>query len=66
MKSLLTNQQNIFEGLDIRYFGPADGHKVIELVRILRAIKDMKGPKLLHLHTIKGKGYAPAEQNDTV
>lgn len=66
MKSLLTNQQNIFEGLDIRYFGPADGHKVIELVRILRAIKDMKGPKLLHLHTIKGKGYAPAEQNATV
>ena len=66
MKSLLTNQQNIFEGLDIRYFGPADGHKVIELVRILRAIKDMKGPKLLHLHTIKGKGYAPAEENATV
>ena len=66
MKSLLTNQQNIFEGLDIRYFGPADGHKVIELVKILRAIKDMKGPKLLHIHTIKGKGYAPAEQNATV
>jgi len=66
MKSLLTSQQNIFEGLDIRYFGPADGHKVIELVRILRAIKDMKGPKLLHLHTIKGKGYAPAEQNATI
>ena len=66
MKSLLTSQQNIFEGLDIRYFGPADGHKVTELVRILRAIKDMKGPKILHLHTIKGKGYAPAEQNATV
>ena len=66
MKSLLTNQQNIFEGLDIRYFGPADGHKVIELVKILRAIKDMKGPKLLHLHTVKGKGYAPAEENATI
>ena len=66
MKSLLTSQQNIFEGLDIRYFGPANGHKVTELVKILRAIKDMKGPKILHLHTIKGKGYAPAEQNATV
>lgn len=66
IKSLLTSQQNIFEGLDIRYFGPADGHNVIEIVRILRAIKDMKGPKLLHLHTIKGKGYQPAEQNATI
>ena len=66
MKSLLTSQQNIFVGLDIRYFGPANGHKVTELVKILRAIKDMKGPKILHLHTIKGKGYAPAEQNATV
>lgn len=66
IKSLLTSQQNIFEGLDIRYFGPADGHNVIEIVRILRTIKDMKGPKLLHLHTIKGKGYQPAEQNATI
>jgi len=66
LKSFLTRQRNIFEGLDIRYFGPADGHNVIELVRILRAIKDMKGPKLLHIHTVKGKGYAPAEQNATV
>ncbi len=66
IKSLLTSQQNIFEGLDIRYFGPANGHNVIEIVRILRAIKDMKGPKLLHLHTIKGKGYQPAEQNATI
>lgn len=66
LKSLLTHQRNIFEGFDIRYFGPADGHNVIELVRILRAIKDMKGPKLLHIHTVKGKGYAPAEENATV
>ena len=66
IKSLLTRQQNIFEGLDIRYFGPADGHDVKELVRILRAIKDMKGPKILHLHTVKGKGYAPAERNATL
>ena len=66
LKSILTNQQNIFEGLDIRYFGPADGHRIIELVKILRTIKNMKGPKILHLHTIKGKGYLPAEQNATV
>lgn len=66
LKSFLTSQRNIFEGFDIRYFGPADGHNVIELVRILREIKDMKGPKLLHIHTVKGKGYAPAEQNATI
>ena len=66
LKSVLTRQRNIFEGLDIRYFGPADGHNVVELVRILRVIKDMKGPKLLHLHTVKGKGYAPAEKDATV
>lgn len=66
VKSLLTNQQNIFEGLNIRYFGPTDGHNVIELVRILNEIKDMKGPKLLHLHTHKGQGYKPAMENATV
>ncbi|MCQ2212592.1 MAG: 1-deoxy-D-xylulose-5-phosphate synthase [Bacteroidaceae bacterium] len=66
VKSVLTRQQNIFEGMDIRYFGPTDGNDVIELVRILRIIKDMKGPKLLHLHTKKGKGYAPAEENATI
>ena len=66
LKAVLTRQQNMFEGMDIRYFGPTNGHDVIELVRVLRAIKDMRGPKLLHLHTIKGKGYAPAEQNATV
>lgn len=66
IKSLLVGQQNIFEGLNIRYFGPADGHNVIELVGTLRQIKDMKGPKLLHLHTIKGKGFKAAEKNPTV
>ncbi len=66
VKSVLTRQRNIFEGMDIRYFGPTDGHDVVELVRILRAIKEMKGPKLLHIHTKKGKGYAPAEENATV
>jgi len=60
-KSAIAEQQNIFEGMNIRYFGPYDGHNVKELVRILRQLKDMKGPKLLHLHTQKGHGYAPAE-----
>lgn len=66
LKSAISHQQNIFEGLNIRYFGPFDGHNVIELVRILQQIKDMKGPKLLHLHTIKGHGYAPAEKAATI
>ena len=61
LKSAISHQQNIFDGMNIRYFGPFDGHDVKELVRILRQIKDMKGPKLLHLHTKKGHGYAPAE-----
>ena len=61
IKSAISNQQNIFEGMNIRYFGPFNGHDVKELVRILRQLKDMKGPKLLHLHTKKGHGYAPAE-----
>ena len=66
LKSLLNNQQNVFEGFNIRYFGPIDGHNVIELVNTLRSIKDMKGPKILHLHTIKGKGFKVAEKNPTV
>lgn len=66
LKSLLLNEQNIFEGLDIRYFGPVDGHDVNALIRVLNDIKDMKGPKLLHVKTIKGKGYAPAEKNPAV
>ena len=66
IKSLLTNQRNMFEGLNIRYFGPEDGHNVVELVRTLQRIKDMKGPKMLHLHTIKGRGFEPAERDATV
>ena len=61
LKSAISHQQNIFDGMNIRYFGPFDGHNVVELVRILRQLKNMKGPKLLHLHTKKGHGYAPAE-----
>lgn len=66
LKSVLARQQNIFEGMNIRYFGPFDGNNVSELVRILRQLKDMKGPKLLHLRTVKGKGYEPAEKSATV
>ena len=63
LKSLLLNQQNIFEGLNIRYFGPSDGHNVIELVATLQSIRDMTGPRLLHIHTVKGKGFLPAEKD---
>jgi 1-deoxy-D-xylulose-5-phosphate synthase len=66
VKALLTNQQNVFEGMNIRYIGPTNGHDVVELVRILKEIKNMKGPKLLHLHTVKGKGFKQAEENPTV
>ncbi|MCI5875938.1 MAG: 1-deoxy-D-xylulose-5-phosphate synthase [Prevotella sp.] len=66
IKSVLSHQQNIFEGMNIRYFGPFDGHNVTEIVRVLRQLKDMKGPKLLHLHTVKGKGYKPAEEAATI
>lgn len=66
IKSALSHQQNIFEGMNIRYFGPFDGHDIKEVVRMLRQLKNMKGPKLLHLHTTKGKGYEPAEKAATV
>lgn len=65
-KSAISGQQNIFEGMNIRYFGPFDGHNVKEIVRLLRQLKDMKGPKLLHLHTQKGHGYKPAEKQATI
>lgn len=67
MKAILSKQhRNIFSGLNLRYFGPADGHDVKTLVRILQEIKDYRGPKVLHLITQKGKGYAPAEADQTV
>ena len=66
LKSAISHQQNIFEGMNIRYFGPFNGHNIKELVRILQQLKDMKGPKLLHLHTVKGKGYEPAEKAATI
>ncbi|MCM1504928.1 MAG: 1-deoxy-D-xylulose-5-phosphate synthase [Muribaculum sp.] len=61
LKSIIGHQQNIFEGLNLRYFGPFDGHDIDKVVRVLSDIKDIEGPKLLHLKTIKGKGYEPAE-----
>lgn len=66
LKAMLFKQRNIFEGMSVRYFGPIDGHDVRELVRMLNLIKEMKGPKMLHIHTVKGKGYEPAEKNATI
>ena len=65
-KSFLSDEQNIFEGLNIRYFGPYDGHDVISLVRLLRALRPMTGPHLLHIKTVKGKGYDRAESDPVV
>ncbi len=65
LKALLTQQHNLFEGFSIRYFGPVDGHDVNTLVKILNDIKDMQGPKLLHIKTKKGKGFKPAEDSAT-
>ena len=66
LKSMAAQQQNIFEGMNIRYFGPTDGHDVKNLARVLHDIKDLKGPKILHLHTTKGKGFEPAEKDPGV
>ncbi len=63
LKSLITKEQNIFEGLNIRYFGPFDGHDLQRLIRVLNDIKDMNGPRMLHLRTTKGKGFIPAEND---
>ncbi len=65
VKAALTKQNNIFEGLNIRYFGPVDGHDVNALVKVLSDIKQFKGPKVLHCITTKGKGYEPAENSAT-
>lgn len=66
LKALLTQQHNIFEGFNVRYFGPVDGHDVNGLVRIINDIKDMEGPKLLHVLTTKGKGFEAAEKDQTI
>jgi len=66
LKALLTQQHNIFEGFNIRYFGPVDGHDVKGLIRIINDVKNLSGPKLLHIQTIKGKGFEPAEKEATI
>ncbi len=66
LKALLTKQHNVFEGFNIRYFGPVDGHDIKGLIRVLNDIKEMQGPKLLHIRTTKGKGFEPAEKEATI
>lgn len=66
LKSIAAEQQNVFEGMNIRYFGPIDGHDVRNLTKVLSEIKNYKGPKILHLHTVKGKGFVPAEEQATI
>jgi len=64
IKSTLLSQSNLFESLHLRYFGPVDGHDVDHLVAVLHDLKKIKGPKILHCVTVKGKGYGPAEQGN--
>ncbi len=66
LKSFISSRQNIFDGLNIRYFGPIDGHDIPRLVKVLNEIKDMTGPRILHIRTVKGKGFAEAEKNPSV
>ena len=66
VKQGLLNKSNLFESLNFRYFGPVDGHNLKELVRTLRGLHDIGGPKLLHVMTVKGKGYQPAEHDQPV
>ena len=66
IKQGLLKNSNLFESLNFRYFGKLDGHNIEELVRMLRALKDIDEPKLLHIRTVKGKGYTPAEDNQSV
>ena len=66
VKQGLLKNSNLFESLNFRYFGPVDGHNLKELVRVLAALRDIDGPKLLHVMTVKGKGYLPAEHDQSV
>ena len=65
LKGMVSNSSNLFEALNLRYFGPIDGHNITKLVDTLKDIKDIPGPKLLHIKTVKGKGYELAEQDQT-
>ena len=66
IKSMLLKQSNLFEALGLRYFGPVDGHDVNHLVKVLQDLKNIKGPKILHCITVKGKGFKEAEANQTI
>lgn len=63
IKQGVLQQSNLFESLNFRYFGPVDGHDIVALTKVLRDLKEIPGPKLLHVLTVKGKGYKPAERN---
>ncbi|MBP5722625.1 MAG: 1-deoxy-D-xylulose-5-phosphate synthase [Bacteroidales bacterium] len=65
LKSLFFKESNLFESLGFRYFGPIDGHNVFQLTRTLQDIQNIPGPKILHIHTQKGKGFKPAEEEQT-
>ncbi len=65
IKGMLTKSSNLFEALNLRYFGPIDGHNITKLVDILKDLRNIPGPKILHIVTVKGKGYAPAEKDQT-
>ncbi len=64
IKSTLLSQSNLFESLNLRYFGPVDGHDVNHLTSVLNDLKNIKGPKILHCVTVKGKGYGPSEKGN--
>ncbi len=66
VKTTLLKSGNLFEAFNLRYFGPVDGNDVIRLVKLLRDMNDIRGPKLLHIHTVKGKGFEKAEKDQTV
>lgn len=66
LKGIVSKSSNLFEALGLRYFGPIDGHNILKLVETLKDLKDIPGPKLLHIKTVKGKGYDLAEKDQTL
>ncbi len=66
LKGVLSKSSNLFEALGFRYFGPVDGHNILKLTETLKGLKDIPGPKLLHIKTVKGKGYGLAEKDQTL
>lgn len=65
IKGMVSKSSNLFEALNLRYFGPIDGHNITKLVDTLKDLRSIPGPKILHIHTVKGKGYALAEKDQT-